>query len=399
MTPIIGLLIILFFAILGARFVNRSIILNNPLISGLVVSGVPYIFLGVFLGPNFFNFLNADIISSLQPLVSLALGWVGIIFGIQLRWRNIRRYPRNYLIFSTVQSLVTAAVIFFMIWGFMVLFAPESYKHHLEAAIILAALGSATAPLTIARITIFNKARGRLTNLIQFISSLDSFWGITLAGMVFIFFHQPAVQWITRRWEWLILAFFIGIALGLVFRYLIQLRFVQEEILLLVLGLVIFTSGIGFYLRLSPIFLNMIVGVTLAQFPRESEKMMRMLLFAEKPIYLFLLVFAGALWNYHFWGEIFLILTFIVARYAGKYLGGMISQQNIDCAFPVPLDMGKSLMSFGGVSLAIAFNFHLFYGGFVGNAVLSTTILAIFAFDEYTAVTTLHLLRREGEIR
>jgi len=397
MTPILGLLIILLITFVGTRFFSRTAIQNIPAFSGFIVSGIPYVLIGVILGPQFFNFLNHDVIHSLDPLISMALGWIGLLFGLQLRWRNIRRFPHNYLIFTSQQSLITFAIIFLLMGGVLYLMSPPRFHNRLEAVLILAALGSATAPISLARLVIEQKAKGRLTQFLQFVSSLDSFWGITIAGIAMAIFHPPALRWFNSAWEWILLSIAISVLIGLIFRYLIQIRFQQEEIFILVLGLVIFTSGVGFYLKLSPIFLTMILGITLAQFPRESEKVMRILHMAEKPTYLFLLVFAGALWNYRFWEEIILIIVFILIRFIGKYLGGWISSKTIDCAFPIPPDIGRGLLSFGGVSLAIAFNFQLFYGGFTGDFLMSATILGIFVFEEFTSISTLGMLRNLGE--
>jgi len=362
------------------------------------VSGVPYILMGVFLGPKVFNFLNEEILNSLQPLIYMAIGWVGLLFGLQLRWRNIRRFPANYLLFTSTQSLITFFTILIILGVLIFFISPPLFENQLTALIILSAIGSMTAPLSIGRTVIEERIKGRLAHFLQFISSLDSFWGIAITGIAFAFFHQPASHWITWGWQWLILSVIIGILLGLLFRFLLRLRFEGEEIFLLVLGLVIFISGIGFYLKISPVFLNMVAGLTLAQFPRISEKVMRVIHTAEKPIYVFLLVFAGAFWDYRFWEEILLIASFIIIRYLGKYLGGWIGSRKIDCAFEIPSDIGKALLSFGGISLAIAFNFQLFYGGYMGDFIMSATILAIFLFDEYTAVSILNILRRQGEV-
>ena len=107
MTPFLGLLLILFITFAVVRFLSRSTILKTPLFSGLIVSGVPYILIGVILGPQLFNFLNNNIIDSLNPLISMAIGWVGLLFGLQLRWRNISRFPKNYMVFTYLQTIVT----------------------------------------------------------------------------------------------------------------------------------------------------------------------------------------------------------------------------------------------------------------------------------------------------
>lgn len=399
MTPFLGLLLILAIALVGSRFFSRSTLLKTPLFSGFIVSGIPYILIGILLGPKFFNFLNEQITDNLEPLVSLSLGWVGILFGIQLRWRNLKRFPKNYLLFSSLQSLLSLVIIFVLLLTAFIYLSPVEFSHRWEAAIILASIGSITAPISIAKIVIENRAKGRLTHFLQFVSSLDAIWGITIAGIVMALFHPSAVKWLSSGWQWMFLSLVFSIILGLLFRFLIKFRFQSQELLLLVLGLVIFTSGIGFYLRLSPILMNMVVGITLAQFPRESEKVMRVLPQAEKPIYLFLLVMAGALWNYHFLLEILLIISFLIARFVGKYLGGWAGSKWLNCSFPVPSSVGKGLLSFGGISLALAFNFQLFYGGASGDLIMSATIVGIFIFDEYTALSTMKMLRQQGEVR
>jgi hypothetical protein len=398
MTPFLGLLLILVTTFIGVRFFGRSTVLKTPLFSGLIVSGVPYILIGVILGPRIFNFLNPDVIIHLKPLISMAIGWVGLLFGLQLRWRNIRRFPGNYVLFTSVQSMVSFVIIFFGMGAILHFIGHPSLRNRPEALLILAALGSMTAPISIGRIIIEKKVKGRLAHLLQFVSSLDSFWGIVIAGLTMAIYHSPALRWISGQWQWILLSIILSVVIGIIFRFLFSTRFGQEETFLIVLGLIIFTSGIGFYLRLSPIFINMIVGITMAQFHRESDKVMRVLHLAEKPTYVFLLVFAGASWNFHFGEEILLIVTFIAVRFLGKYAGGWISASRIDCAFPIPRNVGKALLSFGGISLALAFNFQLFYGGFMGDFLMSTTILAILFFDEYTAISIRQILQRQGEL-
>jgi hypothetical protein len=398
MTPFFGLLLILFITFVGVRFLSSSTILKTPLFSGLIVSGVPYILIGVLLGPQLFNFISENIIESLNPLISMAIGWVGLLFGLQLRWRNLRRFPKNYMLFTFLQTTITFTILLVGLGLVFYFLVPSTIEHRLEAIIILAAVGSMTAPLSVARILIEKKIKGRLAHLLQFVSSLDSFYGLVVAGITMAIIHSPAIQWIQEGWQWLVLSIFISVSVGLIFGFLLRHRFLKEEIFLVVFGLVIFTSGMGFYFKLSPIFLNLIVGITIAQFPRESEKVMRVIQPAEKPAYIFLLVFAGALWNYRFWEEILLIIAFIIFRYIGKYLGGYITSRNIDCAFPIPHNVGTALLSFGGISLALALNFQLFYGGFMGDFLMSATILGIFLFDEYAALSIQSLLRKQGEL-
>ncbi len=398
MTPILGFVLVISAAVLAAVFIVPRINRKNPLISGIAVSGIPYVLLGVLLGPQIFGFLSEQILIRLEPLISLTLGWAGILFSIHLRWRNLIRFPLNYLLFTAIQGLIAFLIIFLICWAAFSLIHTIEVPLLLESTLILAALGCATTPVVIARTVLTHHAKGRLTHLLQFISSLDGVWAIVISGIVFSLFNPLQSQWINVGWQWLLLTLALGVIIGLAYVYLIRGRFEGDEIMLFVFGLVIFTSGVGFYLHISPIFLNMIVGVVIAQFRREAEKTSRILSYAETPIYFILLIFAGALWNINMIMGIFFIAVFIVARFLGKYWGGYIAAKNIDCAFPVPRNVGTMLLSFGGISLAIALNFQLFYGGISGNLVISVTIIGIILFDEYAAWSTPRLLRKRGEI-
>ncbi len=400
MTPILGFLLVIIVALLSKLVILPRVNQASPIVTGLAVGGIPYILLGMFLGPYAFNLLDTDILGRLEPLISLALGWVGILFGIQLRWRNVRRFPPNYLLFATVQSLIALGIIGILCYVGMVLFAPGDFPRPLQVALILAAIGSISAPVTIGRTVVSFRARGRLTHLLQFVSSLDAFWGILFSGLLFIVYRNLDTAHPSFLWSgvWLLINLTAGVVIGLAFLYLLRIGFDQEELLLLVLGLVVFVSGVGFYLGISPIFLNMIVGIVLAQSRVHASRVMRVLAYAEKPIYLFLLVFAGAVWNFHALTEFLIIGLFLIARYAGKTIGGRVASRKINCAFPVPPKVGRILLSFGGISLAIAFNFQLFYGGLVGDLVISATIVAILVFDELAAFSTVRILREQGEI-
>jgi len=398
MTPILGFLVVLAIAFISVQFVIRRVNQRNPFIGGFLVSGIPYIVLGFLLGPSVFDFLNKETLISLEPFISLALGWIGMLFGIQFRWRNIRRFPQNYVFLTSIQSLISFFLISLLSLGMLIYFQGNISKHLLEVAFILGALGSITAPITIARTISTYKARGRLTHLIQFISGLDAFWGILATGIVLSFFHIPSGAFLKYGWEWFITCISVGTFLGLLFQYLMRNWFNQEEVFLLVIGMVIFTSGIGYYLHVSSIFLNMIVGIVLAQYRRESEKIIRVLISGEQPIYVILLIFAGAMWSIPRSFTWLLIVGFILFRFVGKYVGGAISAKYVNCAFHIPPNIGTVLTSFGGISLAIAFNFKLFDASYMGNLVLSATIVGIMLFDEYAAWSTVRLLKKQGEI-
>ncbi len=392
MTPILGFLLLVTIAFVGKVLISPRIRKNQPFLLALSASGIPYILTGVMLGPRGFNVLNDAILEALHPLISLGLGWVGFLFGIQLQWRNIRRFPGNYVLFTSLQSLGSLVIIMGILGAGLKWLGVEPWRA-LEFAVVLAIIGSMTAPMALARLMISHKLRGKLVHLIQFSSSLDAFWGIVLIGGFFIVKQSILPSGITIPWVWLVIVLGLGISIGLSFVFLMRVRFESEELLLLILGLIIFVSGIGFYLHLSPIFLTMIVGMVVAQFPLPARRLSRVLLFAEKPVYLMMLIFAGAWWNVQAATQVVVIVLFLLARLLGKLGGGWLASRLVAVGFPVPGHVGVPLLAFGGTSLAVAFNYLLFNPNVMGDLVISATIIGIVVFDELAMWGTLRMIK------
>jgi hypothetical protein len=98
-----GLLVLV--AFFGSRFLFKRKRLFLPL-SYFFLSGLIYVFLGLSLGKSGLNVLSPAVLEGLKPLISLGLGWIGFIFGFQLEYKYLRRFPQNYVGLSLLQSLV-----------------------------------------------------------------------------------------------------------------------------------------------------------------------------------------------------------------------------------------------------------------------------------------------------
>ena len=85
-----GLLILL--AFLGSRLIIRRKKFLSPL-TFLFLSGLIYIFVGFYLGKGVLNVLSPQVLQGLTPLVGLGLGWIGFLFGFQLEYKYLRRFP------------------------------------------------------------------------------------------------------------------------------------------------------------------------------------------------------------------------------------------------------------------------------------------------------------------
>ena len=120
----IGVALLLLIALVGYRQTFTRIRL--PAASRLVfLTGTEFILIGLALGDEFIGLLDETTIRSLTPIFSLGLGAIGLIFGIQLDFSVIRRFPSRYLAMAATQAIVTFLVVFAAFFDQM----SDSFEH------------------------------------------------------------------------------------------------------------------------------------------------------------------------------------------------------------------------------------------------------------------------------
>jgi len=115
---------------------------------------------------------------------------------------------------------------------------------------------------------------------------------------------------------------------------------------------------------------NLVVNLS-----RAKERVIETLTHAERPIYLILLVFAGAIWRVGDPMFFLLALVYLIVRSVGKLVGGYISVHGF-AGIPSPGSVGLALISQGGIAVAIVVNFQQAYQSEVTNAVMTIVLLA-----------------------
>jgi Kef-type K+ transport system membrane component KefB len=193
---------------------------------------------------------------------------------------------------------------------------------------------------------------------------------IIVFGASFCFYHEPARELVGRDLPaiqafglWFGIHLVLGAVLGVIFTLFLLRDFEDEKILTVVIGMVIFTSGLAYYLKLSPIFVNFVLGLVLATICKQSEHVEQMLLSVERPLYITLFFFGGAtlLFDIEWWAYA-LFLGYIVLRWLGRNLGGIVANRVSSRARRFP-PMGAALWAPGGLSIAMLLNFNDVYGG------------------------------------
>ncbi|MEJ2217368.1 MAG: cation:proton antiporter [Gemmatimonadota bacterium] len=402
MNPLVGVLVLVLLGLLGARFTfNEARAPLGPRL--LVSSGTHFIFLGFLLGSNVFGLLTARVLDQLYPFMALGLGWIGLLFGIQLDRRQLAFFPPVFLLVTLLQGLVAFAVFLLgaLGIGWSVGDTPE-----LELVLLAAAATACVStPSGIALISRSFLVRGPVSRLTFFIASVDAVVGIAALQVAYALRHPSAHNAAAPGgWEWIAIALAAGIVFGVFFLWLTRPKPSRQELTLFLLGLVVFAAGAALYLGVSPLFVTMTAGVVIANLSPSRRRVFRILQAWEKPVYVILLILAGALLRFPTWMILPLAAGYVLLRMAAKLVGGWLAVRVTPHGFQPPAMLGLGLVPQGGISLAMVISITLTYGALetggipLVDVLFSTVVLAVMASELIGPLLTRELFRRVGEL-
>lgn len=396
MTTVLGLIVIGLFAYLGTLLFKIPGL--PPSVRALISSGLGFFFVGLLLGPHAANLLDSQAQESLDVVVNLGVGWVGLLFGLQFYRRDLRRFPSRLYLGAGLQALFCMLVVGAGMWAVVGL-SPWAAPVWLTVG-ILAVIASTTSP-TIAEQTVHDtRPRGPVTDTVRLISSVDAVPAIAFLGVLLCFspLHPAGSGVLGSGWLWVAAACGLGLTLGALFHLITLYRYTDNQLLVIVLGLTVFCGGAAHYLRLSPLFVNMIVGMMVANRSPQRLRILRSLLGVEKPIYLMLLTLAGAMWAVPPASLFALVPLFILLRLFGKFVGGYLAAAVAGVPTHSSMGVGPGLIPHGGMAIVIALNVKQFFPGAIGDFALSAAVASVLVAAPMGPYALQRLLRQEREV-
>ncbi|MBN1574015.1 MAG: cation:proton antiporter [Deltaproteobacteria bacterium] len=363
MKEIFGLALVVILSLVGYRWIYTNT-RRAKYISPIIFSEFLYILLGLLVGPTFLNFLDAGILKALTPLVFLGLGWIGILFGIQLKFKDIVKFPKSFLGITVLQSIVSAVLVFLALMLYLTLSGrTEFYPKGLITAslFVFASMAACTSQASLA--TVSREVKGsknrNVINLMRYISSLDDMVAIPLVGIAFAYegFHTIGGEIYFRWWDMLLSTVLLGLLSGFILNLIIRMTGDRRELLLVIIGMIILSVGGAGYLNVSPLLMTAISGMVLANLNPKRDEIMEILLLGEKPIFLIFLIIVGALLEFS--GLVLIVVPiYIGMRLFGKVFGGFGSSLVFKTYFKIPRNIGLGLIPQGSMAVAIALCFY-----------------------------------------
>ena len=181
--------------------------------------------------------------------------------------------------------------------------------------------------------------------------------------------------------EWGVITLGIGVVLGGLFTVFLGKDGDTNNLLLPLVGIITFSAGAAYFLDLSAILVNLVLGVVLVNTAQQGRHVRATLDRTTKPITLILLVFSGALWSPPpLWPTLIVAGTLIALRLTGKTLFLYIASLGTD----MRRDTFRGLIGQGHVAVAMALSMKLVFHG-PGIDIAYTAILLCVVVHELIA--------------
>ena len=370
---------------------------------------IGFMLVGVLLGPSLFDLINEQLRSNLGFITEIALGFVAISIGLELKMTTLRQQGIAIIIIIITESfmafiLVTAAVTWF--------------TGDLAKGLIFGAIAPASAPAGTVAIIQEYKAKGSLTKALYSVVGFDDGLGIIIFGFAAaiaksiiqqstgIHAESTAALLIPPFIE-VGLSIIVGGAAALIFVFLGRRLTSSRDLFTLLFATVLITSGLSAPLHISLILTNMVLGFIIVNTQANSliKKIEGELSNVMPLLFILFFVLAGANLHVAALPSLGLLgVIYILSRSFGL-AGGATLGAAIGRAEPkIRKYLGLGILSQAGVAIGLSlivkqeFSSLGDWGAEIGSAVITTVTATCIFFEFIGPILTKYGLQKAGEI-
>lgn len=311
-----------------------------------------YLIAGLLIGPSVFNIIPRNMIESFTIISNAALGFIAFSIGNEFKISYFKRVGATPIIIAALESLF--AVIFVVIG---LLLAGQS----LPFSLVLGAIAAATAPAATIMVIKQYRAKGPMTETLLSVVAIDDATALMYFGICVAVAnalgggHVSIAQTLLSPLFEIGGALIVGFLLGLVFTF--PLRFFKKEgnRLSLIIAFVFLGVGLADLCGFSSLLLCMAMGAALANFSRETPKIMSIAEGFTPPLFLLFFVASGAELQLSILPSIGLAgIIYVLLRVAGKMAGTALAAAICKAAAPIRKYLGMALVPQAGVAIGLS---------------------------------------------
>ncbi len=378
-----------------------------------------YLVAGIIVGPFCLGAFNVSGIGFTKPLLNnmglisqVALGFIAFAIGNEFRISDLKTIGKQATVIGIFQAVFTTLIVDAVLISVHFIFP---HKFPLEAAIILGAIASATAPAATLMVVRQYKAKGSVTNVLLPVVALDDAVGLVLFSISFgvasaishgqlnliSIILEPIIE--------VVASVLLGGLMGYVFTFFERFFHSRSKRLAMSVAFVFVTIAISLldnlhigvvHIKFSPLLSCMMLGTVFCNICDFSSQLMDRLDRWTAPIFILFFVISGAELDLTVLANATVVLIgiiYIISRCCGKYFGAGLSAKITKCEPNIIKYLGITLFPQAGVALGMAMQAGQL-GVEIGSLIQNITLFSVLIYELVGPFLTKMALTNAGEI-
>jgi Kef-type K+ transport system membrane component KefB len=306
---------------------------------------------GVAVGGDCLDLVPPLFSEHFDVVADITLVMIGFLIGGKLTIKSIKGSARSVFWISLIGALVTVVIVSLVLGFCQVPF---------ELALMLGCIASATAPAAVYDVVAQFRPQGKFAKQLLSIVALDDIWGLVLFGLGLAYLKSSGggdggMMVMVNVARDLGGALVLGMLLGFPAAYLTGRAKSGEPILSEALGLVFVCGGIALWLEVSHLIAAMTMGCVIANRAKHHKYPFHALEGVESIFLVIFFVLAGVSLDLAALKDVgFLGAAYVLARSAGKCLGGWAGGHIAGVATLTKRWIGPAMLPQAGVAIGMA---------------------------------------------
>ncbi len=403
MTPLMLLLVVFLFGYLATHLFIVRFRKSQYLFIGIeyILAGFlinPYITqkINLFFGTHIPKFVNQEIIYQIKPGVLLVLGFYGLIAGLKFRFTKLFEFKKtDYLLsfFEIFFSFLIVGGLSFLALN-MLFYNKANLSTLISASYLIAIAASINSFSFIKNISDKLQLEGTIHKYFVNSSYITYNFGIILYGFIYAIFRPIKLDVLNfTPIEWVVLSLFFAAIMGLLFFLFLGNEKNENKIYIALIGVVLFSVGVSYLLKLSPIYITFIIGFILSNVSKVGEYVLTVFDKIYQPISVLMVIFAGIFWiPTSVYSLVITVIAIVLLRLIAKMFAGYFTYAALRGEVEFPKTGGFGLLPIDILLCGMYIEYYLFYPSavisYAGTAILAMLIV----FNIYGFIKTNNFL-------
>ncbi|BBB33612.1 conserved hypothetical protein [Thermotomaculum hydrothermale] len=335
---------VFYFSDIVSPYFSLGFLIISALLLGVVANelGLPsltgYLIAGMVFGPQVFNFINNSDIKTLELINSIALSFIAISAGGELKLESLKKNVKPIGYITVIQSIFVLAGIFVIFYslgraGFLI--KNMNSTSLLFFSIFLGVIAVAKSPASTIAIINEYKAKGTFTDIVLGITMIKDVVVLLMFSVAFAF-ARNAISGVELSAKFFLSIFshiFISGVAGVIFGFLmiVFFKYVAKEIGIFVVLASFISYKFASIVGLENMFMCMVAGFVVQNFSKQGSVLIDAIEGSHLPVYVIFFSIAGAGLDFSslksYW---VIVLLFVVLRliliYWTTYFGAAVSK-------------------------------------------------------------------------